>query len=375
MKRSYLAFWMLLAFLACAAPTNQTEEIFQQRLKPLQQKYAPDLTLNVFDFSLEKENGIWVLRGETTVPEARQAVEQMVDSLLSDADVRKEVVLLPHPQLGDSNYAIVRVAVANLREEPRHSAQLVDQAIMGSILRLLKNRDGWYLVQTGYGYLGWMRKESFVRTDRQGVQDWRNGQLVRVTALFTQIFQQPSEQSTPVANAVMNVFLQKIGNQRSWVNVRLPDGREGFIRKTDITENVNHYPIGDELREAIVKTAYRMMGVPYLWGGNSSVGSDCSGFTRTVFMANGIPLPRDARQQAMVGWEVKPEKDFSNLLPGDLLFFGTDDRITHVAISLGGTEYIHQSGDVHLNSLNPHSKIFSAYRFNTLKKIKRVLPE
>ncbi len=375
MKRIYLVFWVLLVYLGCSAPTDQTAEVFQQRLYLLQQKYAPDLTLNVFDFSLKKENGNWVLRGETTVPEARQAVEQMVDSLLSGYTVRKEVVLLPHPQLGDSNYAIVRVAVANLREEPRHSAQLVDQTVMGSILRLLKNRQGWYLVQTGYGYLGWMRKESFVHTNRQGVQAWRNAKLVRVTALFTQIFQQASEQSTPVANTVMNGVLQQIGNRGSWVQVRLPDDRKGFIRKSDVTENLNHYPIGDELREAIVKTAYRMMGVPYLWGGNSSVGSDCSGFTRTVFMANGIPLPRDARQQAMVGWEVNPEKDFSNLLPGDLLFFGTDDRITHVAISLGGTEYIHQSGDVHINSLNPHSEIFSAYRFNTLKKIKRVLPE
>ncbi len=370
-------FWMLLLLgvLGCVGPNNHVPREFQKHLKTLQYRYAPDLTLNVFDFSLERKDGRWVLRGETTVPEAKRAVEQMVDSLLGQEEVQKEVILLPHPRLGDSSFAVVRVGVANLREHPRHSAQLVDQTIMGNILRLLKQQDGWFLVQTGYGYLGWMRKESFVRSDRRGVQDWRDGPKVRVTALFAQVYRRPQESAVPVASVVMNGWLRKIQTVQDWVEVQLPDGRRGFIQKKHISEELNRYPIGDALRQAVVETAYRLMGTPYLWGGHSSVGSDCSGFTRTVFMANGISLPRDARQQALVGWEVQPEPDFSNLKPGDLLFFGAQDRITHVAMSLGGTEYIHQSGDVHLNSLNPHSEIFNAYRLNTLKKIKRVLPE
>ena len=116
-----------------------------------------------------------------------------------------------------------------------------------------------------------------------------------------------------------------------------------------------------------------MLGVPYLWGGKSSKASDCSGFTQTVFRANGIQLPRDARQQAMLGETIDAAEDFSNVKPADLLFFGSGKRITHVGISLGGYDFIHQDSDVHIDSFNPQAENFNAFRKRTLKIIKRIL--
>ena len=123
----------------------------------------------------------------------------------------------------------------------------------------------------------------------------------------------------------------------------------------------------------IIERAKKMMGIPYLWGGNSTKGMDCSGFTGTVFRSEGYQLPRDANMQVKLGNEVVPEDDYSNILPGDLIFFGPPDRITHVGICLGGSYFIHCSGDVHINSLDEKDELFNPYRKRTFRLIKRII--
>ena len=116
-----------------------------------------------------------------------------------------------------------------------------------------------------------------------------------------------------------------------------------------------------------------MIGIPYLWGGKSSKANDCSGFTQTVFRANSVQLARDARQQALQGLEIVTDSTFSNVRPGDLLFFGSGERVTHVGLSLGGYNFIHQDRDVHIDSFDSNADNFNSFRKKTLKKITRVL--
>ncbi len=366
--------WLLLVLVLLVVSCQQegqVQEEFARRLKVLQRQYVPDPTLDVLHADLQQQQGQWVLRGETTVPAARQAVRALADSLLQQP-FTDSLVILPHPSLGDSIYGIVTVSVAHLREEPRHAAQLVDQAILGDELRLLKRRGGWYLVQTHYRYIGWMRRESFARTDQNALTAWRHNPRVRVTRLFAIIHSRPDATSEPVSDAVLNARLREVSRRGRWVKVVLPDGRQGFIASEAVTADVKIQLPRERLRDATIRTARSMMGIPYLWGGNSSKGNDCSGFTQTVFFANGIQLPRDARQQALVGDTVHVDSAFTNVLPGDLLFFGQKGRITHVGISLGGAAFIHQSGYVHVNSLDPASPLYSKYRHQSLQVIKRV---
>jgi hypothetical protein len=369
--------YLLLIFILIAAISCENKQLisnaFHEEAEEIQRIYTPDLSLNVFEAQLLFEDGDWILRGETTVPKAYHVIEIKADSLLGKGNYKNEFVLLPDSSLGDSSYAIVRVSVAHLREEPRHAAQLIDQRILGSTLQLLKNKGGWYLVQTEYGYIGWMRWESFYRSDKEGINNWNESPKVIVTQLFTIIYSQPDENSEPVCDAVLNALFRLEGKSGKWLRVSAPDGRVGFIKKQLVSTNVNPDFAKDKSTSEILMTARSMMGIPYLWGGNSSKGNDCSGFTQTVFKANGLQLQRDARQQALEGEEIIPEDDFSNVLPGDLLFFGAKERITHVGISMGGAEFIHQSGDVHINSLDSTAYNYSPYRKKTLRMIKRIL--
>ena len=371
-KPASLLIGLFLLLSGCADQNQQVTETFTQRFEALRPQYAPDLSLNLLSAELKKEDGGWVLKGETTVPDAAQRVQTLADSLLGEGQYRNEFTRLPDPALGDSCYGLVRTSVIPLRGEPRHSAEQVDQNIMGRVLTLHKRNDrGWYLVQTDYGYLGWVIGGTFVRTDRAGVDAWEKASRVRVTALAPMIRTHPDDQSEPVCDVVLNALLKLEGKRGEWLEVSTPDGRSGFLKAADAV-GADAYAVPPQA-EALIATARSMMGIPYLWGGNSSKASDCSGFTQTVFKAHGIDILRDARQQARAGEAVVPDENFSNIRPGDLFFFGSGGRITHVGMSLGGARFIHQSGDVRINSLDPAAADFSPYRKRTFMQVQRVV--
>ena len=360
----------LLIIISCGGDQS-IETVFNEELENIKSRYTPDRALDVFSIYLKKNNSKWVLSGETTDENAFTRTNEIADSLFGKTNVINNILLLPDAALNDSIFGIINVSVSPLREEPRHSSQMVDQAIMGSTINLLKKQDDWYLVQTDYDYLGWMNKTSISVTDTNGIENWENKINYRVSSLYASVFSLPYETSQPVSDIILNNMM--IGKRKSndWITVTLPDGRSGFVKEKNL-KSLTNKKIQHVKKEEVLFEAYRMTGVPYLWGGNSSKANDCSGFTQTVFKTLGIQIPRDARQQALLGIKIIPDQTWKNILPGDLLFFGKDKKVTHVGISTGGKEFIHQGGMVKTNSLDENSPNFSYKRSKSFLFIKRI---
>lgn len=349
---------------------------FADAVEEIKTKYAPDKRVALFNVEYVYQDNKLIVNAETNIHDAIEDLQSAADNLLDKNSYELKISKLPSAELGDSIFAIVNVSVANLRRAAKHSAELIDQSTMGTALKLLKRVNGWYLVQTPYDYLGWTGSASFVRCAKDELNRWQNLKKVRVKSNYAQVFSRMSNSSFPLSDAVFGSELKYIRSAGAWYRVALPDGDEGFIEKkycelTDKSLKQKRININQ-----LIETANSFLGIPYLWGGNSTKGLDCSGFSQTVYKSQGILLPRDANMQVELGDEIVPNEDFSNVKKGDLLFFGpTKDRITHVGISLGGPVFIHSSGTVHINSFSKSDNNFNNYRFTTLRYIKRLVKD
>jgi cell wall-associated NlpC family hydrolase len=373
LKKELLIFLSLVLIVFGCSIQKEPPESFKSELEEIKSTWAPDKRTTVFDLEYAYEQGEWSIQGETTVAEAQKAVTALVQKTFSEDDVNLDFQLLPPEGFGDTTHALVNVSVGNLRRNPKHSAELVDQVLIGMELKLIKAKSYWYLVQTPMDYLGWITRGTITRLSNDDLKKWQALEKYTLMVNYEQIFNEPSEKSQVVSDLVLgSVFTQK-SNRGPWMEIELPDGRTGFVK----SRNVKPYQATDNTTspdwEKIIERAKTMMGIPYMWGGHSIKALDCSGFTATVFRTEGYQLPRDASMQVLLGEEVMPDSNYTNILPGDLIFFGPPNRITHVGICLGGSYFIHASGDVHINSLDEKDELYNSYRKKSFRHIKRII--
>ncbi|UCH62131.1 MAG: C40 family peptidase [Fidelibacterota bacterium] len=359
---------------SCQGSAAEVPEYLVKVVEDVKSIHAPDYRAELFQIELQRKGNQIIVFGEVTDPRLRQHLLDSLRSAAGDITFLDSIAVLPTEELRPNVYGIVCVSVANMRREPSLRAELVNQTLLGTVLDLYKEEDGFYYTRNRDRYLGWVDESSLTVVDSLAVAEWRRGSRVVCTANYGLVRDRAGASGNPITDLVPGVVLKKTGQNGSWTKVQTPDGQVGYVEKELVIDEAQLR--SDKVdRGKLVSLAKSYLGIPYLWGGTSTKGFDCSGFVQTVFRMNNIHLPRDASQQVHEGERVEPGKNFEKVREGDLLFFGsTPARITHVALYLGNQHYIHAAGLVRINSLNPRDSFYSEYRLNTLQAIKRVLP-
>lgn len=393
MKRSGIyKIWTLgLVLMAGACKTsdvnngsNETaqataENVSEQYIKVIKSEYAPDARIALFDVESNRSNGTYILKGESNLPEAVKDLKQKLRA--QNISFVDSINMLPSTEMEGNTEGIIKISVANLRLKPSHSSELVTQAILGTPVKVYKKDGGWYYIQTPEGYLAWVDYGGVTPFNKKDLSTWKAADKVIYLETFGFAYEAANTTSQVVSDLVAGNILELVGEENGFYKVKYPHGKVGYI------EQSHAQPYGQWLlalnpsSKTLVETSKTLMGIPYLWGGTSAKGVDCSGYTKTIFFLNGIILPRDASQQIHTGVEVDTERNFENLIPGDLLFFGkkatatSPEKVIHVGMWIGGNKFIHAMGDVHISNMDPTAEDFDEYNFNRYLRTKRVLGE
>jgi cell wall-associated NlpC family hydrolase len=276
---------------------------------------------------------------------------------------------------------IVQVSVGNVRSEPAQSAEMSTQVLMGTPVKLLEKAEGknWYWVQMPDEYRGWIEGGAIARMDSLEFKQYKNqGPELIFTHFQGNIFSHASEKSEIVSELVWLDRLIGLKKNYGFWEVILPTGEKGFVREQDVQIYRDWlFSNSEPTKNRILQAAHGILGIPYLWGGTSVKGMDCSGFTKIVFQANGWVLPRDASQQAQEGILIDSTRNWANLAVGDLLFFGEKRsdgsyKVVHVGLWEGNQAYLHASERTRRASMDPNAKEFDAYNLNRYLFTKRI---
>lgn len=368
-----------LLFLGACSEKKAEGPYFEEEVQAVKQAYAPDKRVALFNVDVAQEaNGSYVLKGESNLPYAIAALKKrLTDEQVSFTD---SIALLPAADLEGKTYGVVPISVANLRSAPKHSAELATQAIMGTPLRIYKQEDGWWLVQTPDQYLAWVDNGGVQPLTETEFDQWKRADKLIYTKTLGHVYPFPeSNEEQPVSDMVAGGILKKLGEEKGFYAVEFPDGRTGYVAKNEAMPYTQWLQGLPHTETHLVATAMRLMGVPYLWGGTSTKGVDCSGFTKTVYFLNGTIIPRDASQQVHTGMPIDSTQNFENLQPGDLLFFGrkatdsTAEKVVHVGMWIGDNKFIHSSGKVRISSMDPNSELYDPFNRDRYLRSQRVL--
>lgn len=248
-----------------------------------------------------------------------------------------------HAQEAEKRAVVVR-PVANMYSAPTQDSDVVSQAIYGVTVVAGEEKAGLLRVKTPDGYAGWMEAAA-VRPLEDGESYPGAGKAAMVESLMAHLYPLPTvTKRAPMLTVPFETRLAVIEEREEdggrWLKVQLADGWTAWVQRGDLTFDSGPRPV-----PALLELARRFLGLPYTWGGTSSFGFDCSGFTQMLCRRGGVNIPRDAKPQAHWDGMTPVEKDA--LKPGDLIYFGASmDKISHTGFYIGGGEFIHSTANM-----------------------------
>ena len=381
MNRCFLFF--VCCFFGLSAKAQIDTAAYRVIANAVQKKYALDKRSVYFDVRF-KGDSVFV---ESTSEQALAAFES---SFPTGAKAKLMSSILPSKQLKDQVYGITTISVANNRSKPFHGAELMTQTLLGTPIQILKKQGGFYLVKSPDGYLAWTDGGSIALMNEKKFKEWQAAKKVVYVVDYGHALSKADLSSPRVSDLVSGNILKLLAEGNGFTKVGFPDGREAYIPAGQTTDYNAWIKRTVPDADAILKTAQTLIGVPYLWGGTSIKGVDCSGFTKTAYFLNGVIIPRDASQQALVGEQldvlendsISVEKCLKNLKAGDLMFFSAakrrgvnGGRVSHTAIYMGDGEFIQSAGMVKISSILPTAANYDEYQTKTLVGARRILTQ
>ncbi len=364
--------------MSCKNDTKTISEL-QNIHSNLKTTFAPDKRVELFDVNFEFVDNQLILEGETT---SKKTFAILLDSLKNrKLAFTNNVRVLPDSTVGNQQFAVARNSVINIRSQPKHSAELGTQGLLGMPLKVLDKKGDFYRVQTPDNYISWVDKGGITRMNKADFDIWNNYKKVIYTNTYGYVYADKTEKSKIISDITSGGILKYISMDTQFYEVIYPDNRKGFLKREEALMYESWLHKLNPSQENIETIAKSMDGFPYLWGGTSSKGIDCSGFTKMVYLMNGFIIPRDASQQINAGKTVDTNLTFEGLEKGDLIFFGRKatsekkQRVVHVGIWLGNDkmEFIHASGNVHLSSMDANQQNYDEFNKNRYLGSRRYL--
>lgn len=239
-------------------------------------------------------------------------------------------------------YGICALSIVPCRLEPADTSEMVSQLLFGEIYRVIDERKKWVKIRAAHdGYESWIDRKQHKEMKREEFMSLEKSPRTFSIELISLLKSLQTETFSPLVMGSV-----------------LPQYSEGLLEFSDQKfefedEVLQHPTVG---RDLLIETAFLYLNSPYLWGGRTPFGIDCSGYSQIVYRMCGVDLPRDASQQAEVGDRLSFIEEAT---PGDLAFFdNSEGRITHVGILLGDNKIIHASGKVRVDRID-HQGIFN----------------
>jgi hypothetical protein len=262
---------------------------------------------------------------------------------------------------GKPIYSRVNINVSDVRAEPKRRSERVSQILYNELVEIIEDQERYCRIRQKDGYTGWVRKQFL--SEHDGFQG--DGPFIVVENLATGMLK-PDPSSKRVTSIPFGCLLYG-QEMNGFLKISSERYGEFFINSEDYLDIKKIYKGAGLDSASIAIEGNKFLGAPYLWGGRSFFGIDCSGFVQTIMNRFNIALPRDSKDQIRAGVEIR-RKD---IRAGDLLFFPR-----HVTLALSRDLMIHSTpsnGGVAYNSLDPQSPIYSKYHDESFITARRVL--